>query len=304
MPIAVEDRQFVAVQIPEAELPKPPPSPPAKLWRSSKIHARGPSVNGSADASSKPAPETNAPTQHIHTPTPEVIMTEDMDKVSDAQAEIAAQPQAGEIASSVPNAIEDMPATLNSSSVAVGTPAQPTGGMTAMDLVRQMQRSSVGNSTSPRSPELGKKFGQPAHVPNLFNTPFTPTFIEHAQFSPRMDIAQQKRSPSFHNASLTSSAVFQDQLNRQQQEIQQRSSPQLPVPPTPSWDTFGQTPTGMDSMLRAFENNARTPSPYASGHSQVNGRSPQPRYTSNPPPFGIIGQARPLSRGAPPNGQG
>lgn len=201
-------------------------------------------------------------------------------------------------------AAESLPATLNSSSIMIGTPGQTITGVTAMDLVRQMQRSSVGSPVSQRSPDSGKKFSLPAALPSLYNTPFAPTTTERAQLSPRIDLSQ-KRSPSFHTPNISSSAFFQDQLARQEQEIQQRSSPQPPFQPTPSWDTFGQTPTGMDSMLRAFEyNKTRTPSPYASNHSQVGGRSPQPKYVSKPAPFGVIGQARPISRGAPTNGQG
>lgn len=202
-------------------------------------------------------------------------------------------------------AIEDQPTPFNSSSVVTGTPAAPSGSnFTAMDLVRRMQQSSTsGNTVLQKSPESTKK-QIPPPLPSVYNTPFAPTASEQAQLSPRLDTAQ-KRSPSFTTPKVNSSALFQDQLAQQQKDIQTRSSPQASFQPTQSWMTFGQTPTGMDTMFRAFENKQeRTPSPFGSSSGQVNGRSPQPRSTSSQAPFGVIGQARPVSRSGPANGQG
>lgn len=204
----------------------------------------------------------------------------------------------------VPAAIEDQPSTLNSSSILTGTPIAPsTANYTAMDLVRRMQqRSSSGSPVTPRSPDFAKKQITPS-LPSVYNTPFAPTASEQAQLSPRLENAQ-KRSPSFTSPQIGSSVLFQEQLAQQQRDIQQRSSPQASFQPTQSWMTFGQTPTGMDSLFRAIDNNQeRMPSPLGSSNGRANGRSPQPRSTPSQAPFGVIGQARPVSRGTPANGQ-
>lgn len=211
-----------------------------------------------------------------------------------------------DVASSKAPSMEQMPATLNSSSIVTGTPAAPVNtGMTAMDLVRQMQRSSVESTTSRKSPESSKFFVS-SSLPSVYNTAFTPTLSEKAQLSPRLG-SMQRRSPSFNAPELTSSAIFNDQIARQQKEVQMRSTPQQAFQPPPSWDTtYGQTPTGMESVFRAFEKQqGRTPSPFASSMN-VNGRSPQNRNSAiaQPAPFGIIGQARPPSSGTPTSGQG
>lgn len=202
--------------------------------------------------------------------------------------------------------IEQIPVTLDSSNIVGGTPAAPSnGGITAMDLVRQMQRSSVGSTTSQRSFESPKVFVQPS-LPSVYNTAFTPTLSEKAQLSPRLDTVQ-KRSPTFNVPEVNSSAVFHDHIARQQRDVQMRVSPQPGFQTPASWDTtYGQTPTGLDSMFRAFEKQqGRTPSPFASPHVQANGRSPQPRSSAmQQAPFGVIGQARPPSSGTPTSGQG
>lgn len=196
--------------------------------------------------------------------------------------------------------------TLDSSNLISGTPAVPSNGaITAMDLVRQMQRSSVGSTTSQRSLESSKVFVPPS-LPSVYNTAFTPTLSEKAQLSPRLDTIQ-RRSPTFHTPEINSSAIFHDHIARQQRDIQMRATPQQGFQPPPSWDsTYGQTPTGLDSMFRAFEKQqGRTPSPFASPHVQANGRSPQPRSSAiQQAPFGVIGQARPPSSGTPTSGQG
>lgn len=299
LPIALEDGQFVALEIPEAELPVPPPSPPAKKWRG-RVHAQGPSVDAGVPSSEKQATEN---------PTGPEIAIADIEMKDAPKIPVTNGNRDSQLidpaSSEVPLA-DQMPATLNSSSVISGTPALPSNsGMTAMDLVRQMQRSSVGSTTSQKSLESSKIFVPPS-LPSVYNTAFTPTMSEKAQLSPRLGTTQ-RRSPSFNTPELTSSAIFNDQLVRQQREIQMRPTPQQGFQPPPSWDTtYGQTPTGMDSMFRAFEKQqGRTPSPFASP-LQVNGRSPQNRSSAmvQPAPFGVIGQARPPSSGTPTSGQG
>ena len=215
----------------------------------------------------------------------------------------ARMPQDSIASETMVTATEEPPATFNSSSILAGTPAAPANGtppvptngtLTAMDLVRRMQQRSSGSSPiSQRSPDSAKKHVQPS-LPSVYNTAFAPTPVEQAQLSPRLGLSQM-RSPSFHSPRLDSSAMFQENIEKQQREIEMRSSPQPSVQPTQSW--FGATPTGLDTLFRAFEDKQeRTPSPFA----KINGRSPQPPQS----PFGVIGQARPLSRGTPPNGQG
>lgn len=278
----------------------PPPSPPAKKWRG-RVHAQGLSVDGGT-----------LPNEKVQAPalkTPEIpIFDADMQDVPSAKTSNGnRKSQAFEAAREKTPPVEQMPATLDSSNIVGGTPAAPSnGGITAMDLVRQMQRSSVGSTTSQKSPESSKVFVQPS-LPSVYNTAFTPTLSEKAQLSPRLDHIQ-KRSPTFASSETHSSAVFHEHIARQQRDVQMRASPQQGFQPPPSWETtaYGQTPTGLDSMFRAFERQqGRTPSPFASPHVQVNGRSPQPRsLVMQPAPFGVIGQARPPSSGTPTSGQG
>lgn len=299
MPIALEDGQFVALEIPEAALPVPPPSPPAKKWRG-RVHAHGLSVDGAVTPNERPAVGTST--------APEVSVS-DVEMKDTTTSPVTNGNRDSELVdttSTEPPVAERLPDTLNSSSVIGGTPALPSNsGMTAMDLVRQMQRSSVGSTTSQKSLESPKIFVPPS-LPSVYNTAFTPTLSEKAQLSPRLGTTQ-RRSPSFNPPEITSSAAFNDQLARQQREMQARPTPQQGFQPPASWDTtYGQTPTGMDSMFRAFEKQqGRTPSPFASP-PHTNGRSPQDRTSAmvQPAPFGVIGQARPPSSGAPTSGQG
>jgi hypothetical protein len=200
----------------------------------------------------------------------------------------------------MPTAGEEPPATFNSSSVATGTPVvSSNGNLTAMDLVRRMQQRSAGTSpVSQRSPE--SKLIQPS-FPSVYNTPFAPTPSEQAQLSPRLAFAQ-KRSLSFTTPQPDSSATFRENIAQQQKEIQARSSPQASFQPTPSW--FGQTPSGLDTLFRQFENQQdRTPSPFGSSVDQSTSRGPQLKTTSQQAPYGVIGQ-RPTSRGTPTSEQG
>ena len=164
-----------------------------------------------------------------------------------------------------------------------------------------MQRSPAGSSASQRSPDPGEKFSQPS-LPSVDNTAFAPTAGEQAQLSPRPETAQ-RRSPSFNAPEINSSAMFQDQLDKQHRDIQVRSSPQ-PASQTPSsWNT--QTPTGFDTLFRAFEQNQdRTPSPFATSHPQTHGRSPQAKLVPSDSPFGVIEKVRVVSQNTTQNGQG
>lgn len=270
------------------------------------MHAHGSSLDGVTTTADKVLPQCSI------TPDISMIDTETKDATP---AQVANGNRDSQVidamiverSSAAQPSVEQMPSTLTSSSIIGGTPAAPgNSGMTAMDLVRQMQRSSVGSATPQRSPESAKVFVQPS-LPSVYNTAFTPTLSEKAQLSPRLDTIQ-RRSPTFNTPEVTSSAIFNEQLARQQKDIQLRASPQQGFQPPASWDTtYGQTPTGLDSMFRAFEKqHGRTPSPFASPHVQVNGRSPQPRSSAmvQQAPFGIIGQARPPSSGTPTSGQG
>jgi len=299
VPLALDNGQFVEQAIPEPELPVRAPTPPPskQKWRSK--HAPTMSINSTGDSPSRPV--SGVP---VITPSPDVDMLEASPRKT-ATNGTRLTPTL-ETSAAMQTAVEEIPATLNSSNILAGTPAVPpapsNAPLTAMDLVRQMQRSSVGNSSSQRSPESGKS-GQPV-LPSVYNTAFAPTSSEQVQLSPRL-YAAQRRSPSFATPDVVSSAMFQDQIAKQQREVQLRSSPQPSFAPTLSWTNYGQTPTGMDSLFRAFEKQSdRTPSPFASSHVQVNGRGSRPNNTVQPSPFGVIGQARPLSQGTPPNGQG
>ena len=299
VPLALENGQFVEQSIPEPELPVRAPTPPPskQKWRSK--HAPATSINSIGESPSRPV--SGVP---VIAPSPDVDMLE-ASPMKTATNGTRLTPTL-ESSAAMQTAVEEMPATLNSSNILAGTPAAPAAPLgatlTAMDLVRQMQRSSVGNSPSQRSPESGK-FGQPM-LPSVYNTAFVQTSSVQAQLSPHSDAAQ-RRSSSFAAPDLVSTATFQDQIAKQQREVQLRSSPQPSFPPTLSWSNYGQTPTGMDSLFRGFEKQPdRTPSPFARSHVQVNGRGSRPNNTAQTSPFGVIGQARPLFQGTPPNGQG
>lgn len=176
LPIALENGEFIALEIPEAALPVPPPSPPAKKWRG-RVHAHGPSLDGTTTPGEKPvtpnvpAPEIAVGDIEMKETVPEPVTNGDRNSqiIDTASADVLS--------------IEQMPATLNSSGIITGTPALPTtSGMTAMDLVRQMQRSSVGSVPSQKSPESAKIFVPPS-LPSVYNTAFTPTLSEKAQLS-------------------------------------------------------------------------------------------------------------------------
>jgi len=300
VPLALDNGQFVGQAVPEPELPARPPTPPPskQKWRSK--HAPATSINGINGTPSRPV--SGVPVIAV---SPDVTMADAMSRKEPANG-MRSTPTL-ETSNVMQTAVEEMPGSLNSSSIMAGTPAAPSlqqgANLTAMDLVRQMQRSSRGSSASQRSPDLGNKYTQSA-LPSVYNTAFTPTLSERAQLSPRLDSAR-RRSPPFATSDVNSSAMFQDQITRQQQEIQQRSSPQPSFQPTPSWSNYGQTPTGLDSLFRAYEKGTdRTPSPLASPNALINGRGQWGRGTGQASVLGVIGQARSASHGTPPNGQG
>ena len=117
------------------------------------------------------APENAAPVEAQPTATPEVDMLGCTDVHQEEPVGGSMELPAVEPAAFMQTAAESLPATLNSSSIMIGTPGQTITGVTAMDLVRQMQRSSVGSPVSQRSPDSGKKFSLPAALPSLYKTP-------------------------------------------------------------------------------------------------------------------------------------
>ncbi|KAK5951420.1 hypothetical protein OHC33_007476 [Knufia fluminis] len=299
VPLALDNGQFIEQAVPDPEMPIRAPTPPPSKQKWRLKHAPTASMNGSSESPSRPV--SGVPVLAL---SPDVNMADASPRREPAN--MSRPPPTLESSVAMQTAMEEMPATLNSSSVVTGTPAAPppaSASLTAMDLVRQMQRSSVGSPASQRSPDSGNNFSQPA-LPSVYKAAFAPTASEQAQLSPRLETAQ-RRSPSFATPEVNSSAMFQDHIARQQQEIQLRSSPQPTFQPTQSWTNYGQTPTGLDSLFRAFEKGQdRTPSPFGGPHGQANGRGGRPKSTAQPSPFGVIGQARTISHGTPPNGQG
>lgn len=301
MPLELDvSRNFVALQVPEAEVPKPPPSPPKQTWRS-RAHAQGASLNGISAPASPGRPLSAAGMPPPLVPAKEDEMSDavqDVPAVDIAPANGVSTLEPFDTSDAMHTAEEIQPsasATFNSSSVVTGTPAPATSGrLTAMDFVKQMQQRAAGASpVSSRSPDSARRAAQPS-LPSIYNTPFAPTSTEQAQLSPKLSASS--RSPIYATAEVSTNAI---------------NYPNLPSS-TPNFPNFGyvspsfnKTPTGMNTLLAAFQNKDRTPSPFAhSGEKVFQGRS-QPRSTPlSPAPFGVIGQPRPLSTSTPPNGQG
>lgn len=303
MPLELDDatRKFVALQIPEAEVPKPPASPPKQAWRG-RAHAQAASLNGISAPVSPGRPTSSAAMAPPAPPTKDVEMSEpllDVTSGSNAPADGTEGLQQASNGGIMHTAAEEPPAstsaTFNSASLITGTPASSNAGkLTAMDYVRQMQQRASGASpVSSRSPDSAQRGVQPS-LPSIYNTPFAPTFTEQAQLSPKLAVSSH--SPAYASAEMTTSAI--------NYHNQPSPSPKFPTFGYQS-PSFNKTPTGMNTLLAAFQNKERTPSPFAdSGEKVFQGRS-QPRTTPrSPAPFGVIGQSRPLSSSTPPNGQG
>lgn len=294
VPLSLEDGQFAATEIPEAEIPQAPPSPPRQAWKK-RTHGHTSSLNDVQNSPSRPvSSNANAPPV-VSQEEGSVVAVKVVKEKTNGAVHLPSLQAASQI---LHTAVEEPSLAINSSSVAIGTPAEPSNNnMTAMDFVRRMQQRSNGSSpVSQKSPDSAKKHVQPS-LPSVYNTPFAPTANEHAQLSPRLENAQ-RRSPSFTTPNVNSSAAFQENIAQQQRDIQLRSSPQAPFQATPSW--FVQTPSGMNTFINTYENQQeRASSPFASPQAA---RSPHTKSPAQHAPFGVIGQARPLSRGAPTNG--
>lgn len=294
MPLSIDDGQFVEKQIPEAEIPQAPPSPPKQVWKK-RTHGHTASLNDVPNSPSRPlSSNTNAPP--VTSPEQESSVVA-VKTIKDKTNGVQIQPSQ-DASEAMHTAMQEPSVSLNSSSIAIGTPAEPSpANMMAMDFVRRMQQRSTGSSpVSQKSPDSAKKHVQPS-LPSVYNTPFAPTASEQAQLSPRLE-SVQRRSPSFTSPTVNSSAVFQENIAQQQRDVQSRSSPQASFQPTPSW--FVQTPSGMDTFMKTYDSQPdRATSPYASPHGA---RSPQVKSPVQHAPFGVIGQARPASRGAPTRG--
>lgn len=293
VPVSIEDGQFAGKEISEAEIPQAPPSPPRQVWKK-RTHGQTASLEIQNSPSRPASSNANAPPVIPQEQEGSVVAV----KTVKEKANGVQKPQT--YAEVMHSAVQEASTSINSSSIAVGTPAEPSNAnMTAMDFVRRMQQRSNGSSpVSQKSPDSAKKHVQPS-LPSVYNTPFAPTASEQAQLSPRLESAQ-RRSPSFTTPSANSSAAFQENIAQQQRDIQLRSSPQAGFQATPSW--FVQTPTGMNTFLNTYESQPdRANSPFASPQAV---RSPQTKSPVQHAPFGVIGQARPISRGAPTNGQG
>jgi hypothetical protein len=152
---------------------------------------------------------------------------------------------------------------------------------TAADLVRQIQQSS-------RSPSLQSHTGH-SSVSSFFSSGLAnisglrPGSAHVSQ--PFKTSAGPPHAPSGH--SLT------NQLIRQQQEIQARSSPQQSLPQPSSWSNY-DTPTGFNSIINA---QPRSPSwrgspstPLETAEEEV--KKPMPQRNL----FGAIGEAKTPTR--------
>lgn len=286
VPIDVVNLQFVALNIPAPRQIERPVSPPKQLWRA-KAHAQTTSMNGLVD--------------------PAIISTSIQGPDQSAQdievGQLAVQTNGPH--ASLPNhtngvtqhASNQIASPFDFSGIQTGTPALSSGKLTAMDIVRQMQQSPVRSNVISKSPELLHRTSQ-SSISQVYNTTSTTSKPEDMG-SPPQSLNVQRLSPSIAIPHLTSSALFNETMQRQRQDIQQRSSPQSSFQPSLGHDTFGPTPTGANTMLAAFENHDRLPSPFSS-----HGQGTQSRSASQAP-FGVIGQARLGSRGTTPtNGQG
>lgn len=296
LPIALENRDFVAKEIPENELPVAPPSPPKQVWR--RTHQATASMGEIPESPSRPASQ-NRPA------TPQSPLKDASKGTSKRNKRNSAkQSQSQDLSSVLMQTAPEQPpqstinSTINSSSIVTGTPALPPNGtLTALDLVSQMQKSSA-NLVIHRSPDSTKQYSRPV-LPSVLKTPFTPTATEKAQLSPRLSVVQH-RSPSF-NSEPNSSAAMRENLARMEREIDQRPTPLSPWDPDDDTD-YGRTPTGMSTAFRNFEGKDRTSTPF-SQFLGINGGSSQAKTSPTGSPFGAIGQARP-PQSTPPSGQG
>jgi hypothetical protein len=152
---------------------------------------------------------------------------------------------------------------------------------TASDLVRQMQQSS-------RSPS------SQSHAGHSTGSSFFPSGLANLNGSrPGSAHASQPFKTSTGPPHASSGHLFTNQLIRQQQETQARSSPQQSLPQPSSWSNY-DTPTGFNSIINAHP---RSPSwrgspstPLESDEEEV--KKPMPQRNL----FGAIGEAKTPAR--------
>lgn len=107
---------------------------------------------------------------------------------------------------------------------------------TAADLVMRMHRSSQNPSHS-------------RHTSNLSSSSF-PSSLQDSAANPRSARSSQLFKTPGHHPRASNNNSLTEQVIRQQQEIQARSSPPKTLPQPSSWSYY-DTPTGFNSMLNA-----------------------------------------------------
>ena len=169
--------------------------------------------------------------------------------------------------------------------------------LNAQDLLHRMHQSTSASQPSPNVSAINF-----APLPSILRTPFAPRPGETPE-SPRPTSSHHVlQGPPFSDTP-SSSANFQADLTRLEDQIQQQTSPQSSFHPTTSGQQ--EASLNLNPWVRAPDNFQPPPSPWRSAFPGTGSTQQTPTSTRAPATsqYGAIGESRPRSSRKPNNGQ-